>query len=131
LIFGYNDFFDKYKYHEEKIIIGEKRKTIIYFLPDSAKLTENANVILSDIPIYDEQIVIEGNVNGFPNCEDSFGMLLAQERAENVKTYLVEKGLSSKKITIINNGCKKPVNKDDTEKELRKNRRVEIYYVNI
>ncbi len=51
---------------------------------------------------------------------------LSQERVLLVKKYLTDKGISAKRITTKAFGGTKPINKNDTEAEHAKNRRVEF-----
>lgn len=116
-------------YSDKELDFLKNKRMIVYFLPDSPELSENAKTILQGFPYFKEKIVIEGNINGYPDFNDTrFGVWLAKERATRVENYLVEKGFSKDLITIVNNGSKKPVNKDSTKEQLSKNRRVEIYY---
>lgn len=116
-------------YSNDELDFLKNKRMIVYFLPDSPELSENAKTILQGFPYFKEKIIIEGNINGYPDFNDTkFGMWLAKERATRVENYLVKKGFSKELITIVNNGSKKPVNKDGTKEQLSKNRRVEVYY---
>lgn len=116
-------------YSSEEIDILKNKKIVLYFLPDSPELIEGEICKLKDLPIFMERIIIEGNINGYPDFNDTeFGIWLGNERAVRIKIYLIKQGFSEDKIEIINNGSKKPVNINGTPSELQKNRRVEVYY---
>lgn len=116
-------------YTNEELELLRSFRITLYFLPDSPVLIEGEIYKLKDFPLYEEKLILEGNINGYPDFNDTdFGIWLGNERASVVKEYLVEQGFLDDKIEIINNGSKKPVNKDGSKEELVKNRRVEIYY---
>lgn len=51
---------------------------------------------------------------------------LSRERVETVKRYLVQKGISAKRIKGKGYGSEQPLLKNDTEENRKKNRRVEV-----
>lgn len=116
----------KYTKEELKTLSAEYN---VYFKPDQATLLEISEDVLSNFQNYNEYLIIEGHINGYPNFNDStFGIDLAQKRAELVKSILIESGMSESYIIIRNHGSNYPINDDETEKELSKNRRVSVYY---
>lgn len=116
-------------YTQKDIEYLKTMRIIIYFSPNSPELSEESKAIIQGFNLFEEEIIIEGNFNGHPHYENrDFGLKLAKNRAINTKKVLVEKGFKAENIKIINNGCKKPLNKDSSENELMKNRRVEVYY---
>ncbi len=59
---------------------------------------------------------------------DSYNLELSRKRANAVKTYLVRKGISRKRLIAKGYGSRKPVADNDTEEGKAKNRRVEIIF---
>ncbi|MBS1904623.1 MAG: OmpA family protein [Bacteroidetes bacterium] len=51
---------------------------------------------------------------------------LSEDRANAVKTYLVKKGIDTKKLKVVGYGSSKPIAKNDTEDGRQQNRRVEF-----
>jgi outer membrane protein OmpA-like peptidoglycan-associated protein len=51
---------------------------------------------------------------------------LSKRRAENVKAYLVQKGIGEQRLTAKGYGSEKPTNTNKTEEGRRDNRRVEF-----
>lgn len=47
-------------------------------------------------------------------------------RAQTLKAYLVEKGVGTERIAAEGKGMKEPLNKNETEEDRAKNRRVEL-----
>ncbi len=58
--------------------------------------------------------------------EEKANLWYGQERANNVKTYLVSQGLSEEKIITSSKGETNPVVPNDTDENRAKNRRIEI-----
>ncbi|HEY6506076.1 MAG TPA: OmpA family protein [Chitinophagaceae bacterium] len=80
----------------------------------AAVLKQNPNVIVS----------IEGHTSGDANYDAN--MKLSQERADNVRAYLISKGILASRLTATGFGPNKPITKGTTEAEKAKNRRVEL-----
>ncbi|MFN8356166.1 MAG: OmpA family protein [Spirosomataceae bacterium] len=55
---------------------------------------------------------------------------LSQQRVDNVKEYLMKKGISGARIETIGHGSKYPILKKGTDEERRVNRRVEFVILN-
>lgn len=70
------------------------------------------------------EIELRGHTDNRGNKEQL--LQLSKERVEIVKNYLVEKGISEKRLTTKAFGGSLPINKNNTEKEHAKNRRVEF-----
>ena len=51
---------------------------------------------------------------------------LSEDRVKSVKKYLIDNGISEKRIVGIGMGGTKPISKDNSEAEHAKNRRVEF-----
>ena len=71
-------------------------------------------------------IIVElaGHTDG--TGEADANMKLSEQRAEAVKTFLVEKGISKKRITIVAYGGTKPIQNGKDTKSRKINRRVEL-----
>lgn len=71
------------------------------------------------------RIFLEGNT-----CDiggSAINRRLGWQRAENVRTYLIEKGIDERRISVVSHGKWDPEEtKQNTEETRRKNRRVEI-----
>jgi outer membrane protein OmpA-like peptidoglycan-associated protein len=57
---------------------------------------------------------------------EKFNQRLSIHRAQTLKDYLVEQGVNSERITADGKGMKEPLNKNETEEDKAKNRRVEL-----
>ena len=91
-------------------------------LPDSyAELNEVADFMKANPSV-------EIELSGHTDNRGSFRQLLSlsQQRVNKVKTYLVSKGISAKRITGKGYGDRKPVASNDTEESRSLNRRVEF-----
>lgn len=69
-------------------------------------------------------LVIEGHTDS--NGSDDFNIALSQKRTESVRAYLIEKGISSSRLTGVGMGESKPVATNTTSLGRAKNRRVEL-----
>lgn len=109
----------------------------IYFEPDQYRLQES---FIDDLEQFvkvakeytSEQIVIEGNQNSEGSTADQdkmYGEDLSKIRAERVAQYLIDNGIDKIRITIVDNGSTKPLNKSNSPEEMRLNRRTDIYFL--
>ena len=57
---------------------------------------------------------------------ESYNLILSEKRANAVKNYLTQKGISSNRLNAFGMGSTKPLVKNDSEKNRTINRRVEI-----
>lgn len=119
---------------EEKNKIMATAQCIVYFKPDAYDLDDAFYGELDDVVemskrFKDSKIVIDGHFNGVPGQKTTeFRVSLAQNRGEMVEAYLISQGVDSDRIIVNNLGCSVPVNKDESWKEIEKNRRVEVYF---
>jgi len=69
------------------------------------------------------------NLNGYASIEgtEEYNLTLSQDRANSVKTYLVNSGVSSSQLTAKGFGTTNPVGDNSTEAGRILNRRVEIH----
>lgn len=75
------------------------------------------------------QIRIEGHTDNVGKAEDL--LRLSEDRAEAIKTFLVEKGIDKKRITTVGYGPKYPLNDNSTDELRSQNRRVEFVITKI
>lgn len=106
----------------------------IYFKPDKFELMDSEIVKLDKMieiaQVYpDQMIIIEGNINGYPQYDDTeFGMTLSDKRAEIVKAYLKEHGLQDDQLFIFSMGSQKPIENTSNLTDCWKNRRTDVYF---
>ncbi len=103
---------------------------IVYFDVDKTEINAKSKATLNRL--YEVlknkehlSIKIDGHSNG--NCDDEFCEKLANERAEAVAFYLMEKGVRSYRIKYAGYGKQKPRSSNRTADGKRKNQRVEIH----
>lgn len=70
------------------------------------------------------KILIKGHTDNTIQGEEA--LLLSQQRAEEVKRYLIELGMNEKAIRTIGFGEKQPINPENTDIARKQNRRIEI-----
>lgn len=99
------------------------------FLPNKAVLTKESFVILDEaVAALTEhrniRVEISGHTDNVGVAADN--MLLSQQRAEAVKTYLVSKGIDANRLIAEGFGSTKPVADNNTAAGRGQNRRVEF-----
>jgi OmpA-OmpF porin, OOP family len=70
------------------------------------------------------KIRIEGHTDNVGNAKDL--MELSWQRAEAIKSYLIENGIDESRISTVGFGSERPVSDNYTEENRSKNRRVEV-----
>ena len=70
------------------------------------------------------QVLVYGFSDTLENDKES--KILSQKRANALKSKLIQKGVSSTKLTAIGRGEESPITQDTNETERAKNRRIEI-----
>jgi NitT/TauT family transport system substrate-binding protein len=109
--------------------IATQRRSI-YFEPNSAKMGLDSRAVVDEIGdfmrAYENTVVdIDGNTDS--TGSRSLNMALSKDRAEAVKTYLVQKyRFPPERMRTIGNGPDKPVDSNDTPEGREKNRRTDI-----
>lgn len=73
------------------------------------------------------KIYIEGHTDS--RGDDAYNLKLSRERADAVKNYLVENGISKELISATGYGKARPVASNDTQRGRQLNRRVEVTVV--
>lgn len=77
---------------------------------------------------YDKtNVIIEGHTDS--EGEDSYNLVLSQQRAEAIQHYFIEKGIEAARLSVSGLGETKPIDTNDTTEGRRRNRRVEIHFV--
>lgn len=109
-------------------IVTQRRS--IYFDPNSAKMGLDSRAVVDEIGdfmrAYGNTVVdIEGNTDSTGSRDRN--MTLSKERAEAVKSYLVEKyHFPPERMRTIGNGPDKPLDNNSTPDGREKNRRTDI-----
>lgn len=112
----------------------EIKRIVVYFSPDSAIIDEEFQSDINDfvdeaLEFEENNIVIEGNINGYPYFKDSeFGKKLSQKRADVLKGIMLDMGIAESRISTISNGSSKPAEKKGDTDRLYLNRRVDVYF---
>lgn len=118
----------------EKSSVLNEASVRVFFKPDKYELSDNELAKLERVveasKLYPEnQLIIEGNINGYPQYDDTdFGRNLSNKRAEVVKTYLIEKGIDEVQIEVQSLGSQKPIENTSNLTDCWKNRRTDIYF---
>jgi hypothetical protein len=115
----------------------EKGKPVIIdameFSKDNAEISDSVDVHLEYIANYlladrERKLIIRGHTDadGDPN----YNLRLSQERANNIKRYLMEKtGLADSMFVAIGAGSSKPIFPNDSPENKARNRRVEFEFI--
>ncbi len=90
--------------------------------PELDRLTK----LIKENPKY--KIKIEGHTDNIGS--ESYNIQLSQKRAESVKNYIVSKGVSPKRFSLIGYGSSIPQATNDTEEGRATNRRVVVSFIN-
>jgi outer membrane protein OmpA-like peptidoglycan-associated protein len=100
----------------------------VLFVTGKSELTPLARQKLDEVAKAlndtDQQITIAGYTDSQGN--DATNLRLSQERADSVRAYLVQQGVSSDRVKSIGKGEADPIASNDTAEGRANNRRVEI-----
>lgn len=101
----------------------------VTFDPDSARLTAQGRATLDGVAATLKgqrslQVEIAGHTDSVGS--DAYNTLLSQQRADAVRSYLVEKGVEESRLAAVGYGEAEPVASNDTEDGRVANRRVEF-----
>jgi outer membrane protein OmpA-like peptidoglycan-associated protein len=102
-----NIFFEFDKYDLQDKSLTELQKILRF-------MNENPSV----------KIEISGHTDNSGNA--TYNQQLSNNRAQSVKTYLVERGIDSKRLFTKGYGSEKPIRPNDTEENRQLNRRIEF-----
>lgn len=101
----------------------------VTFELDSDRLRPDAKTILDEVARvmerYPEMLVeVAGHTDSLGS--DAYNQQLSQQRAEAVRQYLIERGVSPDRMTAVGYGESEPVDTNDTVEGRERNRRVEL-----
>jgi len=101
----------------------------VTFANASAKLTAESSAILDEMVSIlkrypNQKVEVAGHTDS--SGSRSYNVGLSQQRAESVRSYLIEKGISSGNLTAHGYGPDKPVADNNTSAGRASNRRVEL-----
>ena len=104
-------------------------KSKIQFAHNSSKIEKSSYPQLDQISMIlkscsPKLIVIDGYTDNSGNPK--YNKRLSQQRANNIKTYLLSKGLEKKSIKAFGHGAKNPIASNKTKEGREKNRRIEF-----
>jgi len=85
-------------------------------------LTKAYNALVANPNV---QIEISGHTDNVGSMESN--QLLSLKRAQAVKNWLVEKGISSNRMKTVGKGQNEPISSNDTDAGRAENRRIEFY----
>jgi general secretion pathway protein A len=110
----------------------EEKKVLIYFKHNSNELPDPSFQMLNKIAEYmlyrpDANITVKGFTDSTGSY--SYNVSVSEFRANTIKTFLVGKGVESKRIQTTGMGPENPVASNETDAGRRRNRRVEIEFV--
>jgi OOP family OmpA-OmpF porin len=120
------------KFPETTVVSGVQAPAVSGF--ENIQFEFNSSVLKTDsYPTLDKLSTILRDSNGkitvagHASAEgtEAYNMKLSKDRANSVKTYLVNSGVPAKNVTIKGYGETKPIASNDTEEGRIKNRRVE------
>lgn len=89
--------------------------------PELDRLTK----LIKENPKY--KIKIEGHTDNIGS--ESYNLELSRKRAESVRNYLVSKGVSIKRFSLLSFGSSMPIASNDTEEGRAMNRRVVVSFI--
>lgn len=114
---------DELKFSAKNIQFNTGKSTIKTI---SYKDIDNVIVIMNKYPKI--KLRIEGHTDNTGNYDSN--KRLSQSRADAVKTYITEKGVSASRLTAKGYGSDKPVASNNTSAGRQQNRRVEFIIIN-
>ena len=114
---------------KQKIVKEEFKGENIYFAFDSSDLSDQARLILNNNAKYlRKHSSLTATVEG--HCDDrgseEYNIALGERRAESVKKFLVDLGISTDRLATISYGENKPIETGQGETSWAKNRRAQV-----
>jgi len=76
-----------------------------------------------------KQIFVVGHTD--KRASDKYNLELGRHRAEEIQRYLVNNGINPKRITLMTEGERRPVDPANTKAAYTKNRRAEFFIVGV
>ena len=118
---------------KRKALFEEGKKSLVLegvnFVTDSADLTPESRGILdrvaeslADWP--EVKVEVGGHTDSV--ADNAYNLSLSQRRAESVRQYLIERGISAKRLKARGYGETRPIATNDTPEGRLRNRRVEL-----
>jgi hypothetical protein len=107
----------------------ESRVLQVFFENNSYDLSDESKSALKDfVDLCKNDLVIEGSIEGFTDSKagNEYNLVLSQNRASAVKTFLQSQGMDLSNLTIHHFGEEKPSANNATEAGMAQNRRVDI-----
>lgn len=101
----------------------------VTFEANSARLTAEGKLTLDGVAAtLNQQADLKVEIAGHTDSvgSDAYNTLLSQQRAEAVRSYLIEKGIPGDRMTATGYGESEPVASNETEEGRNANRRVEF-----
>lgn len=101
----------------------------ITFEFNSSRLTSNAQRLMENVVAFlrndpDAKIVISGHTDSIGS--EAYNLKLSQERANEVRDYLIGYGIDASRLTALGFGKSRPIASNDTDSGRELNRRVEF-----
>lgn len=114
---------------KQKIVKEEFKDENIYFAFDSSDLSDQARLILNSNAEYlRKHSSLTATVEG--HCDDrgseEYNIALGKRRAESVKKFLIDLGISTDRLVTISYGENKPIAAGQDETSWAKNRRAQV-----
>jgi peptidoglycan-associated lipoprotein len=105
----------------------------VYFNFDDATLTSDARMILKQKVAWLREnpgvsVLIEGNCDDRGTAE--YNIALGQRRAQSVKTFMINAGISTSRLSTVSYGEERPVDFANNETAWAKNRRAHFKILN-
>jgi outer membrane protein OmpA-like peptidoglycan-associated protein len=101
----------------------------LFFEYNKTDLIDDSFAELDNLIIFlKENIETKIDIIGYTDNRgnDSYNINLSKQRADEVKKYLISKGINETRLTTIGKGKANPIVNNDTEENRAKNRRVEF-----
>lgn len=107
-------------------------KEMIVFSPNKATIAAKSFYLLENLIAAAKicpnvKIQVEGHTDAIGN--NTTNLALSQKRAEAVRDYLVQNGLSPEKVSAVGYGEERPITHNDTPEARAKNRRIEFVVI--
>jgi general secretion pathway protein A len=115
---------------EDTVLFAQSKK-IIHFKHNSMQLSDEANEVLDQIVDFGSsrpalKIIVEGYTDSLG--DPLYNKNLSKMRAEVIKKYLIDKGISAEKIETVGMGPENPIASNETFEGRKLNRRIEISF---
>ncbi|MDH3828119.1 MAG: OmpA family protein, partial [Desulfobacterales bacterium] len=117
-------------YTKDTLLFAQGKK-VVHFKHNSMRLSDEAYEVLGQIVDYSSsnpalKIIVEGYTDslGHPVYNEN----LSKMRAEVIKKYLIDKGISTAKIETVGMGPGNPIASNETFEGRKLNRRIEIRF---